>query len=316
MKQTQFWRNPIVSNRLIKLCLISASALVPAFAQTGPSVRLLIPEYTRLLRGQFMDVVIEVRNATKVSNVSVNAGGVDISSRFSAPVAQSLDCTTQPGVVLRANLQSFETPGDIKVVVTLNADGQTISDSRALKIVDFNLQNKRNIILFIGDSMGTSYRDAARLVSRSIVDSSGNNSFRGGYFDNLLEMDKMPVSGMSMTYSNESVVPDSANTATAWASGNKTFVNALNVLPDGTDCIYRPTGLYNVGNLKYMLDNPRVETLWQFLRRKYGYRAGIVSTAAITDATPAGEGSYVSYRQARLVSTAKIRCWTVSLHLT
>src|SRR5437899_7516624 len=32
--------------------------------------------------------------------------------------------------------------------------------------------SRRNVILFIGDAMGTAYRDAARLVSRAIVDSS------------------------------------------------------------------------------------------------------------------------------------------------
>jgi hypothetical protein len=40
--------------------------------------------------------------------------------------------------------------------------------------------------------MGTAYRDAARLVSRSIVDANGKNSFRDGFFDDLLEMDRMP----------------------------------------------------------------------------------------------------------------------------
>ena len=49
-----------------------------------------------------------------------------------------------------------------------------------------------------------------------------------------------------------------------------------------------------------MNDNPRVENLWQYLKRTQGYRTGIVSTAAITDATPAVEGSYAAYRQQRL----------------
>ncbi len=48
-----------------------------------------------------------------------------------------------------------------------------------------------------------------------------------------------------------------------------------------------------------MLDNPRVETLWQYLKRMYNYKTGIVSTAAITDATPAAEGAYSAYRQTR-----------------
>ena len=287
--------------RLLKICLFSLVALAPAFAQSRPSVRLLVPERTRLLRGQLMDLVIEVRNANAVTGLSVKAGTIDLTSKFSAAVKANLDCDTTSDLVLRANLQSFETAGDVKIDVSLSADGTALTDSRTIRVVDFNLvNNQRNIILFIGDAMGTSYRDAARLVSRSIVDSTGKNSFREGFFDDLLEMDKMPVSGMSMTYGTDAVVPDSANTGSAWATGNKTYYQAVNSLGDGTDCYWRFTGLTNTSTLQYITDNPRVENLWQYLKRRYGYRTGIVSTAAITDATPAVEGSYIGFRQARL----------------
>ena len=148
--------------------------------------------------------------------------------------------------------------------------------------------------------MGTAYRDAARLVSRSIVDANGKNSFRDGFFDDLLEMDKMPVSGMSMTYGTDSIVPDSANTGSAWATGNKSYLNAVNSLGDGTDCKWRFNGQQNAATLQYIIDNPRVENLWQYLKRRFSYRTGIVTTAAVTDATPAVEGAYTGYRQARL----------------
>ena len=115
------------------------------------------------------------------------------------------------------------------------------------------------------------------------------------YFDDLLEMDKMPVSGMVMTYGSDRVIPDSANTASAWATGNKTFESALNIFADGTDCAWRAAGV-NASTLASALDNPRVETLWEFLKRKYNYRTGIVTTAYVTDATPAGEGSHVAQR--------------------
>ena len=225
----------------------------------------------------------------------------DITSNFSAPAAAAFDCDGSKGVSIRANLQSFNTPGDATVAVSVTAGGVTVTDSHVITIREFSPAStqRRNVILFIGDAMGTAYRDAGRLVSRAIVDSKGKNSFREGFFDNLLEMDKMPVSGMSMTYASDSVVPDSANTGAAWATGNKTFVNGVNVIADGTDCIWRPTGIYNASTLPFMTDNPRIESLWQFLKRKFGYRAGIVTTAAVTDATPAVEGSYVAYRQAR-----------------
>ena len=74
------------------------------------------------------------------------------------------------------------------------------------------------------------------------MDANGKNSLREGLFDNLLEMDKMPISGMSMTYGSDSVVPDSANTGSSWVTGNKTFLAAINSFSDGTDCKWRFNG--------------------------------------------------------------------------
>jgi alkaline phosphatase len=268
----------------------------------APSARFALPERTRLLQGQLIDLVIEVRNAQAVSGLKVMAGSVDLTSNFAAPVKTELDCDTSSDWIIRANLQSFETAGDVPLTVTLSADGSNVTDSRVLAIQAFNLpaNQRRNIVLFIGDAMGTAYRDAARLVGRSIVDGKGKNSFREGFFDNLLEMDKMPVTGMSMTYGSDSIVPDSANTGTAWATGNKSFLNAVNTFTDGNDCRWRFNGLANAANAQYIYDNPRVENLWQYLKRRFQYRTGIVTTAAVTDATPAVQGAYVGFRQARL----------------
>lgn len=273
---------------------------VPILAQSTPNIRFALPERTRLLQGQYVDLVIEVRNASSITGLTVKAGDLDLTSRFSKPETAQLDCDTSADLVLRANLQSFETPGTVRLIVTANVDGATVSDSRDITVRPFSLQGPRkNIILFIGDAMGTAYRDAARLVYRSVVDSNGKSGLREGFFDQLLEMDKMPVSGMSMTYGSDSVVPDSANTGTAWASGNKSFLNGVNVFADGTDCRWRFTGQTNLTTLPFILDNPRVENLWQYLKRRHGYRTGIVSTADITDATPAVEGAYTGFRQTR-----------------
>jgi alkaline phosphatase len=289
-----------VSLRIFAAALLSAAFVTPVFAQKpAPSIRILLPERTRLLEGQYVDVVLEVRNANNVSGLNVFATGQYLTSKFSAPVKTELDCNASSDYVYRAPLQSFQA-GNIELVATVTADGETITDRRVIEVRPFNRPLRRNMILFIGDAMGTAYRDAARLVDRAIVDNNGKNSFRGGFFDSLTEMDKMPVSGMVMTYGTDSIVPDSANTGSAWATGNKTFLNAVNVFEDGTDCKWRFNGQQNAANEQFMKDNPRVENLWQYLKRKWGYRTGIVSTAAITDATPAVEGAYVAFRQQRL----------------
>lgn len=279
--------------------VLSTSVLAQS---TTPGIRIVLPERTRLLQGQRVDLVLEVRNAASVTNLKVTAGTLDLTSQFGAAIPADLDCDSTADSVYRADLQSFETPGDLTLTVSATAGSTTVTDSRKISIREFSIPagRSRNVILFIGDAMGTSYRDAARLVSRAIVDDKGTNSFRAGYFDNLLEMDKMPVSGMSMTYGSDAIVPDSANTGSAWASGNKTFSGALNVFADGTDCKWRFNGQQNAATQPFMLDNPRVENLWQYLKRRYNYRTGIVSTAAITDATPAAEGGYSAFRQTRL----------------
>jgi alkaline phosphatase len=302
--QAAFQFTPHQKRILVKRYLAVLALAAPALlAQSSvPDVRILLPERTRLLQGQLVDLVLEVRNAAAVTDVRVTAGTVDLSKKFGAPAKAELDCDTTSDWVIRANLQSFDTPGTTTLTATVTAGGKAVTDTRTIQVREFNPGGRqpRNVILFIGDAMGTTYRDAARLVARSTVDASGKNAFRDGFFDNLLEMDRMPVSGMVMTYGTDSIVPDSANTGTAWATGNKSFLNAVNSLGDGTDCRWRFNGQQNASTIAYITDNPRVENLWQYLKRRFGYRTGIVTTAAVTDATPAVEGAYVGYRQARL----------------
>src|SRR5215813_4070635 len=78
-----------------------------------PSVRILLPERTRLLQSQLVDIVLEVRNAASVANLKVTAGGVDLTSKFGAPAKADLDCDASSDWVLRADLQSFDNPGTI-----------------------------------------------------------------------------------------------------------------------------------------------------------------------------------------------------------
>ena len=217
-----------------------------AAQSAGPSLRIVLPERTRLLQGQLIDLVLEVRNTKAVTNVKVMAGSVDISSKFGSPLAASLDCDGSSSFVVRANFQSFNDTGTVKLSASLDADGAALSDSRDILVRPFSVPDggtRRNLVLFIGDAMGTAYSDAARLVARAHRRCQWQElDFREGFFDNLLEMDKMPVSGMSMTYGTDSVVPDSANTGTAWATGNKSFLNAVNSFADGTDCKWRFNG--------------------------------------------------------------------------
>jgi alkaline phosphatase len=286
-----------IISRLV-VCSVIALSYVMSYAKVSgeESLRLLLPERTRLLEDQRVDLVVELRNVAQPEKFKITANGSDITAAFSGPARADLDCDNTVDSVYRADLYSFKNAGTVHLTASVEISGRTVRDERDIEIRPFQISGRpRNIVLFIGDAMGASYRDAARLVSRSVENSSGVPGLREGFFDSLLEMDRMPVSGMVMTYASDRVVPDSANTASAWSTGNKTVEGALSVLADGTDCAWRK--VLNEDTQRFALDNPRIETLWEYLKRRFDYRTGIVTTAFITDATPAAEGTHTATRQ-------------------
>jgi alkaline phosphatase len=131
--------------------------------------------------------------------------------------------------------------------------------------VDAPGHKAKNIILLIGDGMGTTHIDAAR---QRYYGAAGK-----------LVMEQLPVLGSVSTYAVEpnsdkpEYVTDSASAATAWSSGVKTYNAAI-----GKDAY---------GNV--------VPTLMEQAKAA-GMRTGNVSNAEITDATPAGMFSHASQR--------------------
>lgn len=278
------------------LAILGITSTSVLFAQS--EITILLPERTRLLADQRVDLILEVRNTSTASGLRVTANNRDITSLFTGPTAAQLDCDATPDVVYRAELVGFEA-GDVRLTASVSTPSGATTAVKDILVYPFSpAQQRRNVILFIGDAMAQAYRDAARLVARSTPNAAGVPGLREGFFDNLLDMDKMPVAGTVMTHSLDRIVPDSANTASAWTTGNKAHTNGMGVFPDGTDCRWR-TGGANATTLSSILDNPRVETLWEYLKRKYNYRTGIVSTADIADATPAGQGAHTAFRQTR-----------------
>ncbi len=134
----------------------------------------------------------------------------------------------------------------------------------------------RNVILLLGDGMGLAHRTAARLVSRGV---------QNGKAVGRLAMDTMEATGLVMTSSLNSVITDSAPGMSAYVTGNKGANNQVGVYPDNTDDPF---------------DNPRVEYLGEMFRRVRGegFHIGIVTTADVTDATPAGNAAHASDRYA------------------
>jgi alkaline phosphatase len=88
---------------------------------------------------------------------------------------------------------------------------------------------------------------------------------------------------MVKTASLNSVVTDSAPGMTSYVSGNKNNNNEEGVFPDDTIDPF---------------DNPRIEYLSEYLHRTQGKALGVVTTADVFDATPAGNAVHTSNRGA------------------
>lgn len=113
----------------------------------------------------------------------------------------------------------------------------------------------KNIILLIGDGMGQAHIDAAIALNGS------------------MNVEKMPVSGFSKTYSANNKITDSGAGATAMATGVKTYNGAI-----GVD-----------------VDSFPVETILE-IAEKNGLSTGLISTSSITHATPA---SFIAHQKSR-----------------
>jgi alkaline phosphatase len=114
----------------------------------------------------------------------------------------------------------------------------------------------RNIVLMIGDGMGLAAVYSAMTVS-----------------DHPLNIERCDVVGLQKTYSSDHYITDSGAAATAIASGNKTFNGAI-----GLDSQGRP--------VKSILE----------IAKENGLATGLVSTSAITDATPA---SFIAHESSK-----------------
>ena len=134
----------------------------------------------------------------------------------------------------------------------------------------------RNVIVVLGDGLASAHRTAARVVSRGYTHGKANAP---------LAMDTMEATGLVMTSSLNAIVTDSAPGMASYSTGHKAANNMEGVYPDNTPDPF---------------DNPRIEYLGPLLRRTRGpgFAVGIVTTADVTDATPAANAIHTADRNA------------------
>jgi alkaline phosphatase len=161
-------------------------------------------------------------------------------------------------------------------VEAMQSDGQRVVARGNFDVVPFAAAmgpKVKNIIILLGDGMGASQRTAARLVQ----------GYAQGKALQPLAMDSFSATALVKTASLNSIVTDSAPGMTAYVSGNKNNNNEEGVFPDDTVDAF---------------DNPRIEYLSEYLHRTQGKQLGIVTTADVFDATPAGNAVHTSNRGA------------------
>lgn len=120
-----------------------------------------------------------------------------------------------------------------------------------------NKGRAKNVIFMVSDGMNVGALSLAKLY-RSMVEEKQSHWLQ-------LYRDRAVVRGLAETYSANSIVTDSAAAASAWGAGERVNNGAINVTPDGK----------------------RLKPLHPKLR-EHGIRTGLVTTATITHATPAG----------------------------
>ena len=124
------------------------------------------------------------------------------------------------------------------------------------------------VFMFIGDGLATAQRNAAELY---LANQKGMKRPE----EAKLVMNTFPAQGMNTTYDLSSVIPDSASTATAIATGFKTKSGVIGMDADGKKSYQSMTEL----------------------AKSKGWKIGVLSTVSLDHATPAAFYAHVPSRK-------------------
>src|SRR5262252_3593291 len=221
-----------------------------------------------ILTGTRFDFKVEFFGLADPARVSVSINGEDYAKTFgkAATFIEREDGKEQSALLLRD--VSLTQPGSYKIKVTDGAQSREIT----WNVYATGPRQAKNVILFIGDGMSPAHRIAARLLAKGIAEGKALGK---------LAIDDMPHMALVATAGTDSIITDSANSASAYATGHKSAVNAMGVYADRS---LDP------------LDDPKVETVTSLAQRKRAMAVGIVTNTEIEDATPAAMVAHVRRR--------------------
>ena len=251
-----------------------ADFVMNAEAETG--LRVMPPTGTDLFAGQRFDLRVETQIPAQAAPrlVRLLVNGRDMTDAFQRRITRQgggpESGTPQSELLFGATARnlSFDRPGRYEVEAVVAVDG---SERHIVNRYDVAAAPNPNapgaaqkLVFFLGDGMGLPMRTAARIVSKGAFE---------GRVQDTLAMEKMAVHGVSRTTSFDSIITDSAPGMASPISGMKQSNNALQVSVDNTP--------------ENPLDNPRIETIFEYMKRVHGWKIGVVTDAFVVDATPA-----------------------------
>lgn len=244
----------------MRVFALGVAALMGLF---GPAVAQTIYPINRadILAGSRFDVKVEFPAVVDAARARLTVNGRDAEDALGATAAfnaredgKDASTLTLRGVSINDPVHYEVTASDGNRSATVAWDVFAAAEPRRAK----------NVILMVGDGMAVANVTAARILYGGIEQ---------GKYRRTLAMDSLPVMATVGTSGSDSIVTDSANSASAYNTGHKSAVNAL--------------GVY-ASRAASTLGHPAVETLGEIVKRKLGMSVGIVTNTEIQDATPAG----------------------------
>ena len=244
----------------MRTVLAAAAGIAIAMAASAGSAQTVYPiDRADILSGARFDFKVEFAGLADPSKISITLNGKDYAQVFGKA---GTFVEREAGKDQSALLLRDVSLGDAGVYNIRVTDG---AETRELRwnVYDTGPRKAKNVILFIGYGMSPAHRVAARLLAKGIAEGKALGK---------LAIDDMPHMALVATAGSDSIITDSANSASAYATGHKSAVNAMGVYADRTPD---------------PLDDPRVETVTSLAQRRQDMAIGIVTNTEIEDATHA-----------------------------
>jgi alkaline phosphatase len=253
---------------------LSQLSLIASFIVSAPAVaqaQTIYPvDQARILAGARFDFKVELPERVAQGDIRITVNGAEYAAALgkTATYIEKEDGKEQSSMILRD--VSLTKPGTYAIKITAGKHSRDIS----WNVYDTGPRKAKNVILFIGDGLSPAHRAAARILSKGVSE---------GRALGKLAIDDMPHMALVATAGTDSIITDSANAASAFATGHKSAVNAMGVYADRS---------------KDEFDDPKVETISSLVKGKLNMAVGIVTNTEIEDATPAAMVAHTRRRAA------------------